>query len=181
MIDLRLKSLPEAITVDGKDFLIKTDFREWIKFDAMARERRPLSDYFYLFVDEVPFCDFFPQLLNFYSNPNSTPVVKGNSNTYERLVDYVEDGEYIVASFYRDYGIDLTNCEMHWHLFQALFIGLSEDSKIKSIMHMRGWKDTKKSYKQSCIENRQVWSLPNKVTEEEKNAINEINKLFYNA
>ena len=51
MIDLRNKSLPDTITVNGKDFLIKTDFRLWLKFSTMIEEERPLSDYLFLLAD----------------------------------------------------------------------------------------------------------------------------------
>ena len=110
MIDLRNKSLPDTITVNGKDFLIKTDFRLWLKFSTMIEEERPLSDYLFLLEDvegNIPLENFFPQLIQFYTNPNSTPK-NINSTSTDRIVDYIEDGEYIVASFMQDYGIDLT-------------------------------------------------------------------------
>jgi hypothetical protein len=40
-------------------------------------------------------------------------------------MDYVEDMEYIEASFMSDYHIDLENEEMDWHKFNKLMNGLS--------------------------------------------------------
>ena len=40
-------------------------------------------------------------------------------------MDYVEDMEYIEASFMSDYQIDLENEEMDWHKFNKLMNGLS--------------------------------------------------------
>ena len=40
-------------------------------------------------------------------------------------MDYVEDMDYIEASFMSDYGIDLENTEMEWHKFNNLMNGLS--------------------------------------------------------
>lgn len=40
-------------------------------------------------------------------------------------MDYVEDMDYIEASFMSDYGIDLENAEMEWHKFNNLMNGLS--------------------------------------------------------
>ena len=40
-------------------------------------------------------------------------------------MDFVEDMDYIEASFMSDYGIDLTESEMDWHKFINLMNGLS--------------------------------------------------------
>ena len=40
-------------------------------------------------------------------------------------MDYVEDMDYIEASFMSDYGIDLTETEMDWYKFNNLINGLS--------------------------------------------------------
>lgn len=179
MIDLRNKALPNTIVVNGKAFLIKTDFRLWIKFGEMMMERHPLSDYIFLLEDDIPFAEnFFPQLVEFYTNPNITP--KGNG-TSEKIVDYIEDGEYIVASFMQDYGIDLTACDMHWHLFKALFNGLRDDTKIKQIMSMRAYTKSSKSYEAQCRENKQAWRLPQHRNKVSKETMDEINNLFYNS
>ena len=183
MIDLRNKSLPDTITVNGKDFLIKTDFRLWLKFSTMVEEERPLADYLFLLEDvegNIPLDNFFPQLVQFYTNPNSTPK-NINSTSTDRIVDYIEDGEYIVASFMQDYGIDLTTCDMHWHRFKALFAGLSENTKIKQIMSMRSYRKNKKSYESQCEENKKVWALPHHTRQVSADTMDEINELFYNS
>lgn len=183
MIDLRNKSLPDTITVNGKDFLIKTDFRLWLKFSTMIEEERPLSDYLFLLEDvegNIPLDNFFPQLVQFYTNPNSTPK-NINSTSTDRVVDYIEDGEYIIASFMQDYGIDLTEVDMHWHKFKALFAGLSDDTKIKQIMSMRSYRKNKKSYETQCEENKKVWALPHHTRQVSADTMDEINELFYNS
>lgn len=50
---------------------------------------------------------------------------KIESITEEPDMDYVEDMEYIEASFMSDYKIDLENTEMDWHKFNKLMNGLS--------------------------------------------------------
>lgn len=56
-----------------------------------------------------------------------------------KILDFDLDGEYIYASFYQDYGIDLIDQQgrLHWKKFLALFAGLSEDTKIKQVMQIR--------------------------------------------
>lgn len=57
-----------------------------------------------------------------------------------KVVDFDADGEYIYASFLQDYGIDLIDVQgrLHWKKFIALFQGLSDNTKIKQIMQIRG-------------------------------------------
>ena len=40
-------------------------------------------------------------------------------------MDFIQDMDYIEASFMSDYNIDLTNTEMHWWKFYNLINGLS--------------------------------------------------------
>ena len=40
-------------------------------------------------------------------------------------MDYIEDYDYIEASFMSDYHIDLSNVKMHWWKFNKLINGLS--------------------------------------------------------
>jgi hypothetical protein len=182
MIDLRNKSLPDTIKVNGKDFFINTDFRLWLKFGEMINDNRPLSDYLFLIKEgeDIPLANFFPQLVEFYSNPNLTPKDTNNTSR-DKIIDYIEDGEYIVASFMQDYRIDLTSVDMHWHMFKALFSGLRDDTKIKQIMSMRSYKKSHKSYEAQCEENKRVWSLPQTKHKVSKETMNEINSLFYNS
>ncbi|MBU9739325.1 Gp15 family bacteriophage protein [Diplocloster agilis] len=89
------------------------------------------------------------------------------SKINQRLIDFELDGEYIFASFYQDYGIDLL-CEqgrLHWKKFIALFQGLSEKTKIKEIMRIRDMdipEPTKYNQKerQNIIELKSYYALP---------------------
>lgn len=56
------------------------------------------------------------------------------------VFDFEEDGEYIYSSFMLDYGIDLIDMQgrLHWKKFIALFQGLSERTKIREVMKIRG-------------------------------------------
>ena len=56
------------------------------------------------------------------------------------VLDFQEDGEYIYASFLQDYGIDLIEQQgkLSWKKFLALFDGLSDKTKIRTVMRIRG-------------------------------------------
>ena len=60
--------------------------------------------------------------------------------TPQKLFDFEDDGEYIYASFLQDYGMDLIDQQgkLSWQRFIALFQGLSDKTKIKEVMRIRG-------------------------------------------
>lgn len=56
------------------------------------------------------------------------------------VLDFEEDGDYIYASFMQDYHIDLIEEQgkLPWKKFIYLFNGLSDQTKIKQVMKIRG-------------------------------------------
>lgn len=55
------------------------------------------------------------------------------------VLDFEEDGDYIYASFMQEYHIDLIKEQgrLPWKKFLYLFNGLSAETKIKQVMHIR--------------------------------------------
>ena len=138
--------MPNCIECNGRLFSIKTDFREWLKFgELIKRKDLKAKQVLYLFKNEIPSENPFQALLDFYVNPNVTPRKQENDDG-RIILDYIEDGEYIVGSFMAVYGINLITIDyLHWHEFQALFRSLPEDSKIMQIISRRAYKKTNKS------------------------------------
>ena len=186
MIDLRKKGLPNAITVNGNSFLINTDFRKWIKVGKMLEEKCTILELAEEVIQSISLAELLEnseeilsKLLEFYTNPNATP--RGDSNDTTPIIDYVEDGEYIVGSFMQAYGIDLTICDMHWHMFKALLLSLPENSKMKQIMQMRSYKKSNVSYEKQQENLKKAWELHKKENNEISDIMSEINKEFYNS
>lgn len=180
MIDLRVKGLPTQIEIGGLFFNIKTDFRIWLEFGERIKNKDcTLDDFTFVFKDDIPQEHFAKKLMDFYINKNSTPNY--NNSSSENVLDYIQDGEYIVGSFMRVYGIDLTSIEyMHWHLFKALFVSLPDDAKINQIMSMRAYKKSNKDYDQVAKENKQAWKLPSIADDELDEILKQIDEEFYN-
>ena len=161
MIDLRTKGLPNSINVGGKSYLLYTDFREWLKFGEMLKDDSIFKDFnyidlFFVIKDDVLAIEaiayqkeFLEALINFYNNKNSTPI-ESTDTSNDIVWDYIQDGEYIVSSFMSQYNIDLTSCDMHWHMFKALFIGLNDSTIMSQIMGFRSYKKDNKSYEKQC-------------------------------
>src|SRR5574344_1043719 len=161
MIDLRKKNLPNTVCVNDRLFSIKTDFREWLEFgELIKRKDLKAKQVLYLFKNEIPSENPFQALLDFYVNPNITPRKQENDDG-RIILDYIEDGEYIVGSFMAVYGINLITIDyLHWHEFQALFRSLPEDSKIMQIISRRAYKKTNKSMDSQLQEAKEIWSFP---------------------
>lgn len=169
MIDLRYQLLPYELEVDGRPVKILTGFRTWIAFDHAYRETGELSPI--IFPDEKePDGDWHGQALAFLTSPNELPRGTGSG---PELVDYVRDGELIVASFQQAYGIDLTDptLALHWHRFLALFRGLPESTKMATVMGYRGWVKSDKRYDTQMRELQRAWRLPKRGEYERRAAL----------
>lgn len=175
MIDLS-KDLPNTIMVDGKSYLVNTDFKVWLGFNiAIENDELTVNDLAKLFVNDIAniFVNVSSQenlikaIMQFLTNPNNIPRY---DNGNERATDYLEDSEYIYASFMDAYGIDLCNTEMHWHQFKALLLGLPDNSRYKQILAMRcaDLKDSKKKPEDIARENKRAWALPLSKKEKEE-------------
>ena len=174
------KPLPNTITVGGREFLIKTDFRYWLLFyELIKQDEVQLNDLYFLFENDVPSGDFSQELIEFFTNPNSTP--KDNGKSEENVIDYLEDGEYIYSSFMYAYNIDLLEKNLHWHQFKALVIGLPNNTIMGQIMGFRGYKKDTRSFEKTQEELKRIWALPKIKSKQEKETMEEINKLFYGA
>ena len=80
MIDLRYKDLPQAIEVNGRSFLINTDFRAWIKVGELFKQDATLDQYLFLFTKDIPTDPVFIQAVQqFFYNPNVTPKFSDDS------------------------------------------------------------------------------------------------------
>lgn len=178
MIDLRNRILPNTISVNGGIFSIKTDFREWLKFGELIQGECKLSEFHFLFKNDIPKCDFAQELFDFYQNENARPRKSGHgSNT--KVVDFILDGEYIYSSFRQQYGINLLKEDLHWHEFKALFNGLTESTKMVQIMQMAGYEKTNKSIENQQQEMKEMWSFGSDKYELSEEEINDLKEEFY--
>lgn len=157
MIDLRERDLPDFIEHDGEVYYLNTDFRAWIQFDHKLTHFG-IADVC-VFRDRIPkYKGAFEPLKRFYQSPNVTPK---SSPSSERSVDFVWDGDYIVASFMQAYGIDLTTIEyMHWHVFKALLHGLPDSTIMAQIMAYRTYTTSNKNHDDVMKEQKRKWRLP---------------------
>nr|DAE43973.1 MAG TPA: hypothetical protein [Caudoviricetes sp.] len=158
------EGLPEALEINGREYPVITDFREWIRFSDMLKSDIPpefklefLSE---MFLEEVPdlytedgieeamdaitsFLSLsgteFPDISSDEANSEEeSEEVEYEEQRAKKAIYYEQDAPYIISAFRREYQIDLLSVPyMHWWEFRMLLDGLSEESQIKKRIYWR--------------------------------------------
>lgn len=140
MIDLtKVNSLPNTVIAEGREFLVHTDFRVWMKFEISLAKMNvgDLIPVEYLFLNDKPNYCRIEDLLEFSRPRNELPrAVFGRSDVI--VIDYELDADLIYSAFLGQYGIDLVDIDhLHWHKFLALISGLNDNTKLHEVMGYR--------------------------------------------
>ena len=106
-------------------------------------------------------------------------------------MDYVEDMDYIEASFMSDYQIDLENTEMDWHKFNKLMNGLSNSDMgnccvLNRIRNLRNYdvsqiKDSKERQKIAKAKEQvalKKYKKENNLTKEQEESMARLNEIL---
>ena len=128
-----MNNYPEYVEVEGKRYKINTDFRVAIECNRIAEDdtigdyERVLGIICTLFGSEaIDNSSHHEKLLKLALKYLSCGKDNnGLEDNEEPDMDYIEDIDYIEASFMSDYHIDLSNETMHWWKFMKLMNGLS--------------------------------------------------------
>ena len=127
-----MNNYPEFARIDDKEYKINTDFRVAIECQNIATDdnignyERALAIIYKLFGDEgINTEDHYEKLLELATKYLSCGKEIENNDNEEPDMDFVQDMDYIEASFLSDYNIELANINMHWWKFYNLINGLS--------------------------------------------------------
>lgn len=113
-------------------------------------------------------------------------------DTHEKPdMDYIEDYDYIVASFQSDYGINLDNETMDWQRFNTLMNGLSNSEfgnccVLNRIRNLRNYdiskiKDSKERQKMAKAKESvelKKYKKENHLTKEQEESMERLNKIL---
>lgn len=123
---------PQFVKVNDKKYKINTSFRTAIECNTIAEDKnitdleRGLAIIYKLFGDEgINNPDDYEKLLQLAQKYLLCGKEYDFENNEKQDMDYVEDMDYIEASFMSDFGIDLTSEDMDWWKFNKLINGLS--------------------------------------------------------
>lgn len=148
-MNILFQNFPDTVDVNGREYPVVTDFREWIKLHEFLKEvdtftpeiLRMILDWY---VDEVP-RDIEAAILALeeFLAAEELQDYKSSEEEEERpgapVFSFSQDAVFIYSAFREVYGIDLENIEyMHWWKFKTLFDGLPSDTEIKERIYYRG-------------------------------------------
>ena len=140
-MNLLTTALPDTITVDGREYAIHTDFRDWIRFcemllDEELKEEEKVYIALMMYTEEQPdniqlalkgLTDFYLMAEEVVEPKEVTESEEVEHENPKPIYDWSIDSAYIVGAFQKEYGIDLTNIKyMHWWRFKALFTSIIE-------------------------------------------------------
>lgn len=159
MIDLETKNLCHEIRCGNEWVEIETDFRVWLRFSRYLTGQQVYTG---IFKSEVPEGAWLEGALEFLNDENPCPKRSGNK---AKVFDWLIDSDYLLGAFWQTYGINLTEINLHWHVFLALFRALPDGTKLSEIMSYRAWTDSDKKSKEVYRKLRSKWALPNELNE----------------
>lgn len=174
-----MTSYPQYARVGQNKYKINTDYKIAIECDQIARsnvseEERGLAILYKLFGDdalEKP--EDWQELLNIgVKYLRCGKEVSKNEENIEENMSFIQDKDYIEASFLSDYNIDLENIQtMHWWKFYNLLCGLTENCVLNRVRFVREFdisqiKDSKE--KEKWIKQKKQVELKKEKTAEEK-------------
>lgn len=180
--NLLIDTLPETVTVDGRDVFIRTDFRISIMFELLVSDtelsqKQKLQQMLLLYFDDIPdnTDEAVEQVLSFYAcgkqgkkNSSST----GRNEIKSPIYSFEYDDGLIFSAFYDQYGIDLNDIEhLHWWKFRAMFDALKEDNEIVKVMRYRATdlSTIKDKHERNRIAKlKAIYALPSNMTVDEK-------------
>lgn len=185
MSNLLLDSLPEAITVDGREYPIYTDFRTGIILEKILEDKKLDGKEMFdcimalYFVEEVPENkqEALNGILDFYNCGKKKPKPRRKAKMQGRPeekkgYDFLYDDDYVYSAFLTQYGVDLNDIEyLHWWKFMAMFKSLESHNKIIEIIGYRKadlGKITDKNERARIANLQKLYELPRDESIEEK-------------
>lgn len=188
---------PEFVIIDNKRYDINTDFRIAIQCNEIASKEdisdveRALAVIYLLFGEKGLYdTENHEKLLNFAIKFIVCNSEKKNKKEKPDM-DFIEDMDYIEASFMSDYNIDLSNTEMHWWKFYKLINGLSNSefgnccvlNRVRNIRNIDIKEIEDKKERNKIIEAKKNFELKknkkeNHLTKEQKESMEKINKIL---
>lgn len=180
MIDLTTKSLPDTITVNGRDYQLNTDYRYWIRFTReLAECMRTRSDFdvSYLFREDMPHYIDIALLIAWAHPSRELPRDMGEASD-AIAYDFDIDADLIYSAFLQQYGIDLVDTDMHWYKFIALMQGISDDTRFGKIIGYRTYEKNDRKYEEQMKLLKRMWEIIPPLTMEEQADVDELNNLF---
>lgn len=148
MINLLFDPLPECVQVDGVDYPVVTDFRDWIAFadlilDPGISQQNKVAAAMQWYLDARP-PDATKALHALKWFFTAEPLLTGRQQRRmggrptRPVLSYSQDAACILGAFRQCYGMDLIRIDhLHYWEFRSLMQALPEDCPLKKRMAYR--------------------------------------------
>lgn len=183
-MNILIDKLPKEVTYGGAVHPINWDFRTALLFEQLMDEpelsdEEKLVQALVLFFPELPqteteALESVEKLMWFYKcgkELSDWQKNKAESDNVKRVYDSDYDDDYIYAAFMQQYHIDLTEANLHWWQYRAMFKALTDQTEFVKIMGYRGididdkmTKEQKAHYKKL----KKIYELPRPKDEQER-------------
>lgn len=145
------EKLPDTVEISGTRYPIRTDFRIGIQLEELLKnetmdEREKYEKMLLLYYPQIPndLNEAIKKIMWFYRcGVEKEEPKEEKKERYKRYrskepsYSFVQDAKYIYSAFKEQYGIDLSEGEMHWWKFLSLFESLNDNTKMGKIMFYR--------------------------------------------
>jgi hypothetical protein len=138
-------ALPDCVTVGGREYAVKTDFRACLKV-ILAFEDNDLTPQEKAFVllslfpdppqDAAAALEAASRFLN-GAEIDSDENQERPRNDEARVYSFSKDAGYIFAAFRQTHGIDLQKASLHWWEFLTLFMDLGGETTFCQLANLR--------------------------------------------
>jgi hypothetical protein len=134
--------LIDALPTQWQGFLIKTDFRQVLKFfklikDKRFNEKEKSLIILKLFFEEVPDSAEVWDFIKWYINLGQDDNQEQEQGNEKKVFDFGADHGRIYSAFLQVYNIDLTNVNLHWWAFMQLLESIPDNTKLMSVIKIR--------------------------------------------
>ena len=171
-MNILTEKLPVSVVVKGKRYKINADFKTALKIINYSEETQGIKLMIYAlktFYVDVPedIEGAIVAMRNFY---NGVEGEEGKTGRREPVFSFTKDADLIFSSFYSQYGINLTQDNLHWYVFIALLRGICGDNVFSRVLEIRSLdlsevKDEAQKKKLAAL--KQKYSLEGQITLEE--------------
>lgn len=199
IMNLLTDSLPHLVNIAGIKFPINWDFRASVKFEMLIEnpeideknkllqslliyypiasltkkeieqdaDSRNLFEFFESHMEEA-----YKSIIDFYAGKDEKADIKSQAKSKEgiRTYSFKYDDALIFASFWQQYGINLSKEKIHWWLFRTLLLNLQDSTPMGRVMMYRCMNTSKmpKEQRQEYESLKRKFALPEIVSKSEK-------------
>lgn len=181
-------TLPDCLSVNGKEYTIRTDFRDIIKIliafnDPELEENEKV--YICLFIlyedfEDIPQDDYeaaFKAAISFIDNG-----IEDDSKNSPHLVDWEQDEKIMIPAVNKVAGFDIrTKQQLHWWTFLGYYMEIGDGvfSQVVAIRNKKAkGKKLEKHEQEFYKNNKTLCNLAEKLTKEEQEKLDRLNALL---